>query len=301
VTRLPVRRSRRAIQAEWTKLWTVPSTPWLLAAAVALTVAGSAGALAAVDTSQCPTPSECFEDTTQLSLSGIWLGQAAVAVLAVQAMSSEYGTGTIGSTLAANPSRRLVLLAKATTVVVTALVAGVLGVLGSLVAGRAILPGNGFTRANGYEPLSLADGPTLRAAVGTVLYLALVALLSLGVATAVRDTAGAITGVLTFALRLPDRRPARGRPALAAAPRALRADGSRALHPAHHETRRAADRPVAGLGRARHLRGGRPALGHDALPAPRRVSAGRAERQGDLPVGAPLGDRGDDLTLARRQ
>jgi ABC-2 type transport system permease protein len=110
VTRLPVRRSRRAIQAEWTKLWTVPSTPWLLAAAVAVTVAGSAGALAAVDTSQCPTPSECFEDTTQLSLSGIWLGQAAVAVLAVQAMSSEYGTRTIGSTLAANPSRRLVLL-----------------------------------------------------------------------------------------------------------------------------------------------------------------------------------------------
>jgi ABC-2 type transport system permease protein len=112
VTPLPVRRLHRAIRAEWTKLWTVPSTPWLLAAAVALTVAGSAGAVASVDTSQCPTPSECFEDTTKLSLSGIWLGQAAVVVLAVQAMSSEYGTGTIGSTLAANPSRRLVLLAK---------------------------------------------------------------------------------------------------------------------------------------------------------------------------------------------
>ena len=203
MTPLPVRRLRRAVRAEWTKLWTVPSTPWLLAAAVALTVAGSAGALAAVDTSQCPTPSECFEDTTQLSLSGIWLGQAAVVVLGVQAMSSEYGTGTIGSTLAASPSRRLVLLAKATAVAATALLAGVLAVLGSLVAGRAILPGNGFTRANGYEPLSLADGPTLRAAVGTVLYLALVALLSLGLATAVRDAAGAITGVLILLYAFP--------------------------------------------------------------------------------------------------
>jgi ABC-2 type transport system permease protein len=203
VTPLPVRRLPRAVQAEWTKLWTVPSTPWLLAAAVALTVAGSAGALAGVDTSQCPTPSECFEDTTQLSLSGIWLGQAAVVVLAVQAMSSEYGTGTIGSTLAASPSRRLVLLAKAAVVATTALLAGALGVLGSLVAGRAILPGNGFTRTNGYEPLSLADGPTLRAAVGTVLYLALVALLSLGVATAVRDSAGAVTGVLTLLYAFP--------------------------------------------------------------------------------------------------
>jgi ABC-2 type transport system permease protein len=199
----PVRRLRLAVQAEWTKLWTVPSTPWLLAAAVALTVVGSTGALAAVDTSQCPTPSECFEDTTQLSLSGIWVGQAAVVVLAVQAMSSEYGTGTIGSTLAASPSRRLVLLAKATAVATTAMLAGVLGVLGSLAAGRAILPRNGFTRANGYEPLSLADGPTLRAAAGTVLYLALVALLSLGVATAVRGTAGAITGVLTLIYAFP--------------------------------------------------------------------------------------------------
>jgi ABC-2 type transport system permease protein len=194
---------RRAVRAEWTKLRTVPSLPWLLAAAVGLTVLGSAGSLASVDTSQCPTPSECFEDTTKLSLTGVWLGQVAFVVLGVLAMGSEYGTGTIGSTLAATPSRRRVLLAKATAVTAVALVAGVLAVLGSLAAGRAILPGNGFTSADGYEPLSLADGPTLRAAGGTVLYLALVALLSLGVATAVRDTAGAITGVLALLYAFP--------------------------------------------------------------------------------------------------
>jgi ABC-2 type transport system permease protein len=175
----------------------------LLAATVGMMVAGSAGAIASVDTSQCPTPSECFEDTTKLSLSGVGLGQAAVVALGVLAMSSEYGTGTIGSTLAATPSRRLVLLAKAAAVTIVALVAGVLGVLGSLAAGRAILPGNGFTSANGYEPLSLADGPTLRAAAGTVLYLALVALLSLGVAAIVRDTAAAITGMLALLYAFP--------------------------------------------------------------------------------------------------
>jgi ABC-2 type transport system permease protein len=196
-------RLRRAVRAEWTKLRSVPSLPWLLAVAVGLTVAGSAGAVASVDTSQCPTPTECFEDTTKLSLSGIRLGQAAVVALGVLAMSSEYSTGTIGSTLAANPSRRLVLLAKAAAVTTVALVAGVLGVLGSLAAGRAILPGNGFTRANGYEALSLGDGSTLRAAAGSVLYLVLVALLSLGVATAVRDTAGAITGMLALLYAFP--------------------------------------------------------------------------------------------------
>lgn len=37
--------------------------------------------------------------------------------------------------------------------------------------------------ARGYPPLSLTHGPTLRAASGTVLYLGLVALLSLGLAT----------------------------------------------------------------------------------------------------------------------
>ena len=78
-----------------------------------------------------------------------------------------------------------------------------LGVIGSLVAGRTILPGNGFTEANGYPPLSLADEPTLRAAVGTVLYLGLVALISLGVGTIVRDTAGAITAVLSLLYLFP--------------------------------------------------------------------------------------------------
>jgi ABC-2 type transport system permease protein len=80
---------------------------------------------------------------------------------------------------------------KAAVVTATVLAAGAVGVVGSLTAGRALLPGNGFTDANGYPPLSLTDGPTLRAALGTVLYLGLVALLSLGVGMILRDTAGA--------------------------------------------------------------------------------------------------------------
>ena len=46
------------------------------------------------------------------------------------------------------------------------LAAGALAVLGSVLAGRLILPGHGFTAAHGYAPLSLADGPVLRAACG---------------------------------------------------------------------------------------------------------------------------------------
>lgn len=54
--------------------------------------------------------------------------------------------------------------------------------------------------AHGVHPVvSFGSGGTLRAAVGTILYFVLVALLSLGVATTIRDTAvsiGAVPGVL---------------------------------------------------------------------------------------------------------
>jgi ABC-2 type transport system permease protein len=76
-------------------------------------------------------------------------------------------------------------------------------VVGSLLAGRLILPGHGFTAAHGFAPLSLADGPVLRAAAGSVLYLALIALLSLGAAVAVRDSAAAIGLILALLYLFP--------------------------------------------------------------------------------------------------
>lgn len=192
-----------ALQAEWTKLRTLPSTVWLVLGTVVGTVALGAAAIAAVDIAQCPSPTECFEDTTKLSLTGVWLGQVTVVVLGVLAMTGEYGTRMIKPTLAAVPERRTVLVAKAVVVTASVLVAGAVGVVGSIIAGRILLPGNGFTVANGYPPLSLTDGPTLRAAVGTVVYLGLVALLSLGVGAVVRDTAGAITAVLSLLYLVP--------------------------------------------------------------------------------------------------
>ncbi len=181
-----------ALHAEWTKLRTVAGPGWLLLAAVVATVALSAAADAAV---RCPAAG-CAVDTTKLSLTGVQLGQAVVAVLAVLTVGSEYSTGMIRTTLAAVPRRALLLAAKAVTLTGPVLLAGTLAVLGSVLAGRLILPGRGFTGTQGYPPLSLTHGPTLRAAGGTVLYLALIALLSLGIAVLVRDSAAAIGLVL---------------------------------------------------------------------------------------------------------
>jgi ABC-2 type transport system permease protein len=119
-----------------------------------------------------------------------------VAILAVLAISNEYSTGMIRVTLAAMPRRGLLLAAKAILVTGLVLVAGAVAAAGSLLAGRLILPGHGFTAARGFLALSLADGTVLRATAGAVLYLGLIALLSLGVAALVREPAVAIGVVL---------------------------------------------------------------------------------------------------------
>jgi ABC-2 type transport system permease protein len=183
----------QALHAEWTKLRTIAGTYWLLAAAIALTVTVGAAVAAAT---RCPAGPACPVDTARLSLTGVQLGQAVITVLATTAICGEYSTGMIRLTLTATPRRSAVLAAKATILTVLVLPAGAIAIAGSVLAGRLILPGHGFTAAHGYPLLSLANGPLLRAAAGSILYLALIALLSLGIATIIRDSAAAIGAVL---------------------------------------------------------------------------------------------------------
>jgi ABC-2 type transport system permease protein len=166
---------REALHAEWTKLRTVAGTAWLLVALVVLTVALSTAAVAG-----CSSVG-CGPDPAKTSLTGIDFGQAVVAVLAVLAISSEYGVGMIRVTFTALPRRLTVLTAKATVVSGLVVVAGLVAVAVSVVVGGFLLSGSVFS---------------LRAAGGSVLYLVLVGLLSLGVATAVRDSAAAVGVVL---------------------------------------------------------------------------------------------------------
>ena len=177
-----------ALRAEWTKLRTLSGTWWLLLAVIALTAAvGTAAATATT----CPAAG-CGQDPARIALSGIDLSQAVVAILAVLAISGEYSSGMITTTLTAMPRRLDALFAKAVVVAGLALAAGTVGVLASVLAGGLLLPGRGFTQGHGYPPLSLASGADLRAAAGSALYLALIALLALGIATAVRESAVAI-------------------------------------------------------------------------------------------------------------
>ena len=188
---------REALHAEWTKVRTLPATIWLLLAAIAATAALG---IVADTTAKCPLAG-CHLDPARTSLTGIYLSQAIVVILAVLAISSEYSSGMIRTTFTAMPRRTTVLAVKAVVLTGLTLAAGTVAVTGSVLAGRLILPGHGFTAVHAYPVLSPVDGPVLRAAVGSVLYLALVALLSLGIAAAVRDAAAA-TGIVLGLLYL---------------------------------------------------------------------------------------------------
>ncbi len=188
-----------AVRTEWLKVRTLPGTAALCAAAAAVTIAVSTLVAATTHVAGGDTTGH---DPTKLALTGVYLGQAVIAVLAVLAIGEEYGTGMIRATFTAIPQRLVVLAGKAVTVAGLAAVAGVVAVAGSLITGRLLLPRAGLGPTHGYPLVSVTDGATTRAAVGTVLYLILVALLALGLATAIRDTAVSI-GVVLGLLYLP--------------------------------------------------------------------------------------------------
>jgi ABC-2 type transport system permease protein len=182
-----------ALRAEWTKLRTVTGPAWLLAGVVTLT---AAVAVAAASAAQCQSAT-CGIDPATVSFTGIYPAQAVAAVAGVLAIGNEYSTGMIKLSLTAMPWRLTWFFAKATVLTAPVLTASALAVAGAALAGRLILPSHGFTPPHGYP--SLTSATDLRAAAGAVLYLALIALFSLGITAAVRDSAtsiGLVLGVL---------------------------------------------------------------------------------------------------------
>jgi ABC-2 type transport system permease protein len=181
------------VRAEWIKARTTWVTAGLLLGLLVTVVATDALTLAAT---RCPAAG-CGQDPGKTAFTGVDVGQAVVAVLAVLSVCGEYANGMIGVSLAASPRRARVLAGK--TAVATALVLAVstVAVAASVLIASLVLPGRGFVAAHGYAPLVSAS--MLRAAAGSALYLGLVAVLASGVAWLVRDAAtaaGAALGLL---------------------------------------------------------------------------------------------------------
>jgi hypothetical protein len=187
------------LRSEWTKLRSVRSSTWTIAALVGLTVL--IGALTCVSeasnwASQSPVQRALF-DPTNFSLNGLLFGQLAVGVLGVMVMSSEFGTGLIRSTLAAVPNRRLVLGAKAAVLGAVVLVVGEVVSFASFFLGQAILSGSA-------PSVGIGDPGVLQAVAFGGLYLTALGLFGLGLGAIVRHTAGAITTFVGVVLIAPE-------------------------------------------------------------------------------------------------
>jgi ABC-type transport system involved in multi-copper enzyme maturation permease subunit len=178
---------RDAIAAEWLKIRTVRSSAWTLGATLLL-AAGLAWPLgASLRGTYLDDPERRAEfDPVFAGVLGLLVAQLALVTFAVLVVGAEYGSGTIRPSLLATPRRGRLFAAKA---VVTALVAGA-------VAAVAV-PASFLVAQAALGPLGIgvgdADAP--RTLVGAWLYLTLMALFALGVATALRGTGRAL-GVL---------------------------------------------------------------------------------------------------------
>lgn len=188
----------RVTVSELTKFRTLRSTGYSMLVAVVLTIGLSAvaGYLTARQWTNMSLHDRATFDAIRVSLVGVTLAQLAIGVLGVLAISNEYTSGMIRSTLAAVPKRLPVLWAKAAVFSgVTFLVMLPTSVIGFL-TGQAILHGHTF---NGHDvSLSLSDPGVARAVIGSAVYVTLVGLLSLGLGAILRSTAGGISAFVAL-------------------------------------------------------------------------------------------------------
>lgn len=184
---------RGALAAEWIKLWSVRST-WLTLA-FALVSGVAVGLVDTVTTARSwdtlPPADRASFDAVGSAFSGLPLAQLAFGVLGVLAMTSEYTSGSIISTLTAVPRRRLGFLAKATVVAGTVLVSGEALAFLAYTLGQAML-------ASHHLDVGLDAPGVLRAVSSAGLYLFVIAMVGFGLGALLRHQAAAIAAL--FAL-----------------------------------------------------------------------------------------------------
>jgi ABC-2 type transport system permease protein len=211
------------IASEFTKLRSVRSTYWTIAAAIVVSVgiAAIAGAASAAQIHHNVTNKVGF-DATQASLVGFYeLGQLIIAVLGALVITSEYSTGMIRTSLTAMPRRGVVYAGKLIVFTAVTLVVSLVTSFTSFFVCQALLSGTGvsaslshattvpaaqITTSGGKTVLSgtlvISSGTVLTAVIGTALFVTLVALIAFGLG-AIRHTAGSITTVVGLMFVVP--------------------------------------------------------------------------------------------------
>jgi hypothetical protein len=185
----------RVVRSEWTKLRSLRSPVWLLV----LTGLGIVllGTMMAIGTVVAGVRADA-EEVGALggALTGISPVELVVGALGALAVTTEYASGTIRSTLAAVPRRVPVLVAKAVVVAASVFAVVLVSVLVAFTAVRGMLGGQGIS-------LPYTDPGVLRALVGAALYLTVVGLLGVGFGWLVRSALGALAALVGLVYVLP--------------------------------------------------------------------------------------------------
>ncbi len=173
-----VRAVPAALRSEWIKLTALRANKVILAL-TAITGGVIAGVLAATATDPTLTASELF-------IYPLPLVAMLASVVGILMFTGEAQHGTLAVALVARPARWVIVAAKTITATTAGLALGTAGMIAGF-AGAAV----------GGAPLGIGSVLTSRA-LWALLYIALAALIGLGVGMIARHTAGAITGLLLW-------------------------------------------------------------------------------------------------------
>ncbi|MEU3335347.1 ABC transporter permease [Streptomyces sp. NPDC006668] len=170
----------QVVRSEWTKIRSVASTVWTLSLAVVVTVALGMliSALSKNEFDNMSAKDRLSFDPTFISFAGMTLGQLAMIVFGVLVVSNEYSTGMIRTSLAAVPQRGTFLFSKIAVATGLALAVGMVTSFVAFFLGQAML---------GSHRASIGDPHVLRAVIGGGIYMALIAVFSMGVAAMLRS------------------------------------------------------------------------------------------------------------------
>jgi ABC-2 type transport system permease protein len=219
-----------ALRSEFTKLRSVRSTYWTIAALfiVSVGVAAIAGFGIANNLHNNPW-NKAGTDAAQASLIAFFeIGQLIIAVLGALVITSEYSTGMIRTSLTAMPRRGTVYAAKLIVFSTVTLVVSLITSFVSFFVGQAALSGSGVSASlfhsvtiprgvnmsppvNGNGPpnytffgtIVITPSTVLTAIIGCALFVTVVALIAFALGSIIRHTAGAITSVIGLMFVLP--------------------------------------------------------------------------------------------------
>nr|WSW69538.1 ABC transporter [Streptomyces sp. NBC_00995] len=186
-------RTIGAIASEWTKLWSVRATWWCLAGSFALMALFAPALGSSIANSYRDDGESAAIPIAHPSVLAVNMVQFAVIALAMLAITTEYSTNSIRSTLQCVPLRGRMLFAK------IAVIAPVMFVAGTLIAAV----GTATTTPLLFEYADTDLGRAVPTILATGAYIALTGIFAIGVGAAVRSAVGTLTTVFMILAGLP--------------------------------------------------------------------------------------------------